>query len=429
MRIKEEFKGTGNFWIPSVPEEIVHGILSISDGGNIELEVTTGQLKDKDGTFNVTLERIVGYIQKNGSIPSIPVTLDDCYYKILPVLGGNSQSLIRIGRVFIRAQYNQDEIPSFNTLKFSVEGIEEWVDTSGIKVEYPSEKCPAIISYDPQEDITFNLHNGMQFLITWCPSLEYLINKKAGIREKIYFKLISQEARKLDEFTTVARKITEFLCFVINQRVSLDSMCATSDDLTQEIGPSKTVPVSIDIYHPSWPYAKEVPQINLYNMLFKFKEIENEAEEIINNWIKSYERYDSAFRLYFLAKTGEQTYLEERFLTLVQGLEAYHQKMFNKNRMNLKNRIEEVVEPFEDIIGTDKERQELITHIMNTRNGLTHHDPSKESKVAKGVNLWHLCHKMELLFELHILQLMGFSREKIDSIVDNFPELKRKCNW
>ena len=425
MRIKEEFKRTGNFWIPSVPEEIVHGILSISDGGNIELEVTTGQLKGRNGKFNINLERIVGYL--HGSLPSIPVTLDDCYYKILPTIGGTSKSLIRIGRAFIRAQYNQDEIPSFNTLKFSVEGIEEWVDTSGIRVESPSQKCPAIISYDPQEDITFNLH-GMQLLITWCPSLEYLINKKAGITEKIYFKLISQEARKLDEFTTVARKITEFLCFVINQRVSLDSMCATSDDLTQEIEDNKTVPVSIDIYHPSWPYAKEVPQINLYNMLFKFKEIENEAEEIINNWIKSYEQYDSAFRLYFLAKAGEQTYLEERFLTLVQGLEAYHQKMFNKNRMNLRNRIEEVIEPFENIIGTDEKRQELITGIMDTRNGLTHHNPSKESKVAKGVHLWHLCLKMELLFELHILQLMGFSREKIDSIVDNSPELKRKCN-
>lgn len=424
MRIEEEFKRTGEFWIPSTPETRIHGTLSISDGGNIELEVTTGQLKNRNGKFNINLGRIVGYL--HGSLPSIPVTLDDCYYKILPTIGGTSKSLIRIGRAFIRAQYNQDEIPSFNTLKFSVEGIEEWVDTSGIRVESPSEKCPAIISYDPQEDITFNLH-GIQLLITWHPSLEYLINKKAGIREKIYFKLISQEARKLDEFTTVARKITEFLCFVINQRVSLDSMCATSDNLTQEIGDNKTVPVSIDIYHPSWPYAKEVPQINLYNMLFKFKEIENDAEEIINNWVKSYERYDSAFRLYFLAKMGTQTYLEEKFLALIQGLEAYHQRIADS--MSLKNRLKKIIEPFKDVVGLDEDPQGLIESIRDTRNYLTHHNPAKEPKVAKGVNLWYLCLKMELLFELHILQLMGFSREKIDSIVDNSPELKRKCKW
>ena len=427
MRIKEGLKESGEFWLPSTPDKKVHGTLSISDGGNIELEVT-GFFEDWRKARNVDLNRIVGHIQKGRSIPLIFVTLDDCTYKTVPTPVGIPKALIRVSRAFIGVQYNEGEIPRFNTLTFSVEGIDDWVETSGIKVEYPSEKCPAIISYEPQEDISFNFDNDMQLLITWSPSLKHSINKEAGISENIYFKLVSKELHELDEFTSVARKITEFLCFAINQRVSLDSMCATSDDLTQEIGPCKTVPVSIDIYHPSWPYAKEVPQINLYNMLFKFKEIENEAEEIINNWVKSYEQYDSAFRLYFLAKRGEQTYLEERFLTLAQGLEAYHQKMSNEKEMWLRNRIEEVIEPFEDIIGTDEERQELITNIMNTRNGLTHHDPSKESKVAKGVNLWHLCLKMELLFELHILQLMGFSREKIDSIVDNSPELKRKCN-
>ena len=174
---------------------------------------------------------------------------------------------------------------------------------------------------------------------------------------------------------------------------------------------------------------KNEPKINLYNMLFGFKEIQNDVERIINNWIKSYERYDSAFRLYFLAKVGTQTYLEEKFLTLIQGLEVYHRKMFNENRMHLRNRIEEIIEPFEDIIGTDEERKKLIINIMDTRNYLTHYNPSKELKAVKGVNLWPLCMKMELLFELHFLQLIGFSREKIDSIVDNCPGLKRKLNW
>ena len=157
-------------------------------------------------------------------------------------------------------------------------------------------------------------------------SPKHSINKEASISEKIYFKLVSQSARELDEFVSVARKITEFLCFAMNKTVSLDSMSATSEDLFKEIEGSKPDPISIDIYYQSWPYAKDEPKINLYNMLFGFKEIQNDIERKINNWIKSYEKYDSAFRLYFLAKIGTQTYLEEKFLTLVQGLEAYHRK-------------------------------------------------------------------------------------------------------
>ena len=58
-------------------------------------------------------------------------------------------------------------------------------------------------------------------------------------------------------------------------------------------------------------------------MLFGFEKIQNDAEGVINKWIEAYEQRASAFDLYFLAKMGRQTYLEERFLALAQGLEAY----------------------------------------------------------------------------------------------------------
>ena len=422
MRIKEEFKKSGYFWLPSVPERKVPGILSISDGGNIDLEIIELLDHKTERLFNHSLKRIVGYIEEDEF-----VTLDDCSYK-----GGNlasiglSKSAFRITRIFSRVQYDQDEIPSFNTLTFSVEGIDDWVETSGIKVEYPSEKCPAIISYEPQEDISFNLDNDMQLLITWRSSLKHSINKEAGISENIYFKLVSKESLELDEFVSVARKITEFLCFATNKIVCLDSISATSDDLFKEIEGGKSSPIHINIYYASWPYSKDEPEINWYNMLFRFKEIRNDIEEVITNWVKSYKQYDSAFRLYFLAKMGAQTYLEEKFLTLAQGLEAYHQRIVSK-QVRLEDRITSIIKPFKDLIGIDENQQELIDSIVSTRHYLTHPNPSKKLKAAKGVNLWPLCMKMELLLELYFLQLMGFSREKIDSVVANCAQLKRKC--
>ena len=424
MRIKEEFKKFGYFWLPSVPERKVAGILSISDGGSIDLEIFELLDHKTEKLFNYSLKRIVGYIEEDEF-----VTLDDCGYKGGKLTSiGLSKSAFRVTRIFSRVQYDQDEIPSFNTLTFSVEGIDDWVETSGIKVEYPSEKCPAIISYEPQEDISFNLDNNMQLLITWRSSLKHSINKEAGVSENIYFKLVSKESLELDEFVSVARKITEFLCFATNKIVCLDNVSATSDDLTQETGDGKTAPVPINIYYQSWPYAKDEPKINWYNMLFRFEEIRNDIEEVINNWVKSYEQYDSAFRLYFLAKVGEQTYLEEKFLTLAQALEAYHQRIVSK-QVSLEDRITSIIKPFKDLIGIDENQQELIDSIVRTRHYLTHHNPRREPKAAKGVDLWPLCLKMELLLEFHFLQLMGFSEEKIDSIIDNCPELKRKRNW
>ena len=231
MRIKEEFKKSGYFWLPSAPERKVAGILSISDGGSIDLEIIELLDHKTERLFNNSLKCIVGYIEEDEFI-----TLDDCGYrggKLASI--GLSKSSFRVTRVFTRVQYEKDEVPSFNTLTFSVEGVGDWIETSGIKIEDLSEKGGATISYEPQKDTSFNLDNEMQLLITGRSSLKYLINKEAGISEKIYFKLVSQSARELDEFVSVARKITEFLCFAMNETVSVDSISATSDDLTQEM--------------------------------------------------------------------------------------------------------------------------------------------------------------------------------------------------
>ena len=92
MRIKEEFKKSGNFWRPSEPDEKLPGTLSISDGGSIELEV--------DGIFsahNDDLKRIVGQIEKDEL-----VTLDTCYHKRISANLGTPKSLVHVNRVFYR---------------------------------------------------------------------------------------------------------------------------------------------------------------------------------------------------------------------------------------------------------------------------------------------------------------------------------------
>ena len=48
MRIKEEIKRSGYFWLPSASEKKLPGTLTISDGGKIELEVV--------GLFDETVE-------------------------------------------------------------------------------------------------------------------------------------------------------------------------------------------------------------------------------------------------------------------------------------------------------------------------------------------------------------------------------------
>ena len=373
---------------------------------------------------------------------------------------GISKSLIRVNRIFTGVGYDEDEIPRFNSVTFSVEGIDEWIGRSGINVDHQFEERTATISYQSPENIPLNLGDGMQLLITFHWTLPgFPIIKEARISQKTYFELVSEDERELDDFISVVRKITNFLCFAMDQTVSLDSMSATSDNLRQDIGEGRTRAIPINIYYQSWPYSKDEPVSNR-SKLFGFEEIQNDAERIIKNWIEAYEKITPAFNLYFLAKMGMQTYLEERFMALAQGLEAYHRRTSEEKRMDetefeklvehlvdqcpeekrewlsdklnygnevsLSKRLRDIIKPFKDVIGNRTKRESLINKIVKTRNYLTHYDQSLELEAAQGEDLWPLCLKMELLFQLHFLKLIGFSREQIDSLVANSIPLRWK---
>ena len=431
MRIKEEFKRLGDFWLPSAPNRKIPGTLSISDGGHIELDVFGqfgGRIEISPNVDLNPIERIVGYIKHTGEDKY--VTLDDCRYKTLPldpIMGGISKSLIHVGKVFIGIRYDEGESPVFNALTFSVEGIDEWVGISGISFEPHFEESAATISYQCPEDISINLDNGMRLLITfhWTPPGAPLI-KEAKIIQKTYFKLeLEKGERELKEFTSVAHKITKFLCFAIDKTVSLDGMEATAD---KDLGEGQTRRVPVNIYYSSLPYSKDEPKICQHDMLLGFAKIQSDFQEKIKNWIGAYEETYPAFDLYFSAKRDEQRHLDEKFLTLARGLEAYHKRKFDEGFVPLDQRIKCIIEPFKEIIGNEGNRRNLICKIMNTRNDLTHSNLDLDPQTAVGIDLWPLCLKTELIFQLLFLWSIGFSLEDINSIVANCPQIQWKFN-
>ena len=466
MRLKEEFKRAGVFWLPSSPEIEVPGTLSISDGGDVKLELTqpldTSSIQALFGySSDDSLSQILGHVEKDG-----PVMIDRCSHisKKRNITRGRliAPEVVSAQRAFIGFPHQEGTTLRFNTVTFSVEGIDEWVGISGIEVDRQIENSALTISYKRPADVSLNLANGMQLLITFAWTFPGIPStKRAEVTQKTYFELISQDACELDEFISVAEKITAFLCFVMNEIVCLERVSATSDNLRQDVGHDRTAPIPVEIYCPSWPYSKDEPEINEMDMLFRFKEIQGQFESMINKWIENYEQIAPALDLFFLTKTGTLPSLDLQFLTLAQGLEAFHRKTSDgmhmdkdefeeirknlikqipkkdrnwfgsklqyANELTLKNRIEKMIEPFDCLID-DEIKPKLINRIKDTRNYLTHYDSELEPKAAKGQVLRFICHKMNALFRLHFLKLIGLNEQEINSIVDNCSGLKGQCN-
>jgi hypothetical protein len=101
-------------------------------------------------------------------------------------------------------------------------------------------------------------------------------------------------------------------------------------------------------------------------------------------------------------------------------------RLLHGNEVTLGLRIKSIIEPFKEQFGTSKERSKLIRSIVDTRNYLTHYDNSLEAAAATGVALWLLCLKMEAVFQLHLLQVLGFTEAEIGSVLENSKELQQK---
>jgi len=214
VRIKEECKKSGYFWLPENEDKKIPGTLSILDGGKIELEVV-GLFDESIEALNGDddLSRIIGHVEKDGL-----VTLENCFYRTKNIAFGSiSKSIVHVHKVISGVAYDKDEAVTFNTVSFVVEGINEWVGITGINVTRSSDYKTATISYTPQEEIGYNLQEGLKLHILFGYTLPgFPSTTEARITHQTYFKLSSKNAKKFSEFSAVIHQITYLLGFAVD---------------------------------------------------------------------------------------------------------------------------------------------------------------------------------------------------------------------
>ncbi len=391
------------------------------------------------------------------------VTLDKCFYlkkNYSHIFGGISKSLIFVNKAFLGVAFDDGESAEFNSFQFSVEGIDEWVGLSGIKVFIGTKDNIARITNKPIEPILFDLNNDMKLMIVFDSSVSGIGQiTEAKVTQKAYFKLVSEQDRQLNEFTSMSYKLITLLCFALEKTVGIEQVSVTSSKYNLE-GGGKITPQKILLYYQSRPYLKEPPSIDRHKMLFNYPQIRENAEEIINNWLNAYELFDSALNLYFLAVAGSSENLSSRYLALVQGLETYHRRttnetytnieeyynlvntlinncpdehkkwlcnrLYRSNELSLSKRIRNIIEPYKEYFGNSRERKKLIWLITVTRNYLTHYDNDLKEETASGEDLYKLCNTVEAIFQLHLLQVLGFTSDEIKSVFDESLKYKVK---
>jgi len=96
------------------------------------------------------------------------------------------------------------------------------------------------------------------------------------------------------------------------------------------------------------------------------------------------------------------------------------------NEISLSQRLRRIVEPFKDLLGNKKQRSKFEYKTSITRNYLTHYLKDLEEDASDGEQLIRITDKLQAIFQLHLLYVIGFSVDEIKRMASNNHLLKRK---
>lgn len=464
MRVTNIIQKLGYFWLSSKPDIKVPGTLTISDGGRITLDVV-GLF---DGNSEMFLELSEGNnkpIRFNGLIDGYGyVTLDECFvaHKSMVFGGGVGKSQVRANLALLGVSFDSTEELLFNRFRFSVEGIDEWLQISGISVENNFGTKETAIRYSLPANITVKINDNMTLAVVFSYGFNGLpLCTEAKISQKASFELETKSAISLKDFASIAHKVTTFLGFAIDKPVCINSVFVEVNDIAHCTDDGGVVAYDpIGVYYADTLYIKDVSDVSLYNMLFNFLQVKDKFELVINKWLSAYEFIDPTLNLYFSVKAKAHRYLESRFLALTQGVESYHRRtsseslMYDEeykvlvreivancpednkewlaarlahgNELSFGTRLSKMINQFKIYFGESKQRKKLVKSITDTRNYLTHYDAGLKENALKNADLYRACQKIEAILQLHFLLLLGFDSSEIDTVVKNSAELRHK---
>ena len=463
MKLLASIEESGFFWTPDKPERRFPGILKISESGDINLKITSlSNINPGERLFGdplvpipfMVFSRIIGVIQRGY------VTLENCRGESRKVRFGSIATISINARIaFIGAGYEESDDIMFSKFCFSVEGLDEWLSVPGSQMSQKLDEGNRIrgvtMDFSTPEEISVNLPDD-EMKLRFDFEFSFLGTFEVKITQKAHIELESKELRLANDFFEISHQIFLFLRFAIGSNISITSITGYPRDIV--LGrENREVPIEIFFRHNA-TFEKNV-KIDYYKMLLTYNDIQDRIQDVIVNWLRGYRKFKPAFNLYFSYESGAYRNLEGQFLSLVQGLEAIHRRDSQEktmpddefegikrkvlsvipksrrswmegriryaNELSMRKRLAKMIEPFQDFYGSNKERNSFIDAVVDMRNNLIHSNPDPSKSASNIGEMYVLSIKLQSLFQLHILKILGMDGKNIEEIVQENHILRR----
>ena len=449
----EDFEYKGIWWLPDKPERRISGTLRFTpaEGANLGLIGSFRSFEDINTTF---APRIILGESSNGK----SITLNECIETDVSIsFPGFQTSSFYANKIFVGAHFQKEEDIQFKNFSVRFLHLDEWVNISGFSIEYKWEDVEVIIKHKMPPPFQANISDDLKVLINFEPiwPKQSFVQKEASIKQNTWIQIEGSEEKPLEYYKKIMNNIQNFLSLGITEPIlpmAIEGITEANKEMLGNI--LRCPPVEIFWKLPDIPKASKT--LLPPDMLFTFEDISNRFEIFLRNWFKKADLLEPIFNLYFGTFYNPRMFLEHRFLSLVQAVESYHQRVCGgeylqekeyrpvyealvkaipswivgdfrsslKNRLkygneySLRKRLKEIFDKYSDILSRFIENKEnFIERVVDTRNYLTHWREGLRKHAAQGEELYHLTQKLKMILEICLLAELGFNSEEIKDLL------------
>ncbi len=451
MRVNPPLVYSGSFWLPDTPDRKLSGTLTIEDGGAPTLELV-GRL-DNGHPFNAPRDypRILGEVIQHGF-----VTLEESFltYSGHHGSGAPYKNKVQPCLAVVGCAYDKDEAILFDELRFSFEGLDEFLGISGFELNWPTAADSVLkLKYTPQESRELWRNDNFSLHCEFDVSAPTTSLKRAEVIQSAFLRLRSTKPVPLSHLTKWVHELGHLVAFAVDANIALHSVTAYSTAIRREEGTKWEKMIPLPLYYASLTFAPKVPEIREIDRLFKLADLPVSSQSAFDAWFRFHATNAVAANLYFTTRKTKFEYLNIKFILMAQAVEVYHrnssteklmstgdfgrlkkqmleaipeqyrrmvnEKLAHGHHLNLSHRLERLMAPYEKLFGDAATRDVTIKSIVGTRNHYTHWgNPANRDRFG-GLNLWTNLMCLDMLMQMQFLKELGFSIEAVTRTLES----------
>jgi len=334
----------------------------------------------------------------------INISVPDCVpYKIKSIL-----SKKKINNNFIKASFSVDKLINWFVLDKYVNEKNFCFDEYTIRLETPP-------------SIEIKLTDKIKLKFNFIFKYGYTSDGKYEQYFDVFIDLLFGQMLLFDELLSVISTVQLFFCFITDRVLDIKGPIKLYDNI------DSSYHIAELITEGNWSDIRPLTTQTLFNFSF----IEERFEEIMQKWVDFVFETDPSIFIYLENREDSAKYLTTKYLMAWQTIESLGKTLNINSTCSMRQSVVRLTQNdinkghlgyfyfpkyFHLIIET--QWSDIINILYDTRNSHTHILENK-AKILPPGKLEAGCKVLELIYQVNVLGALGFSDDKIYSIINN----------